>query len=99
MNCTIFDDLALSDLHFEPDHPKIFRLFAAGENLSPCKICFRNESADIWGELPACMRNDAFFIRFSLRFLQFKKVCAGVKKTQNGERLKPFCVEAEKREM
>ena len=32
MNYTIFDGLALSDLHFEPDHPKPFRLFAAVEN-------------------------------------------------------------------
>ena len=32
MNYTIFDGLALSDLHFEPDHPKPFRLFAMGEN-------------------------------------------------------------------
>lgn len=32
MNYTIFDGLALSDLHFEPDHPKPFRLFAVGEN-------------------------------------------------------------------
>ena len=43
MNYTIFDGLALSDLHFEPDHPKPFRLFAAGENPltrngSPCVL-------------------------------------------------------------
>ena len=43
MNYTIFDGLALSDLHFEPDHPKPFRLFAVGENPltrngSPCVL-------------------------------------------------------------
>ena len=32
MSYTIFDNLALSDLHFEQDHPKPFRLFAVGEN-------------------------------------------------------------------
>ena len=43
MNYTIFDGLALSDWHFEPDHPKPFRLFAAGEktltrNGAPCVL-------------------------------------------------------------
>ena len=48
MNYTIFDGLALSDLHFEPDHPKTFRLFAVGENSltrngAPCVLHFTAE--------------------------------------------------------